>query len=472
MIMSQIRIDTGELLTKNVVSFFRMTTQGGSMLLISIAAGVIGLLINQPMLYFPGLIIPLSFLLFVLRYRTKKLDAITIKVNLPQLQVKAKTFLSMSLDISSESDVFGMVTVETSNGLFPIVSPPSKLIALSADTENTYSFLFLAAKRGKEEIKRVTIEYYGLLGFFSLIKRFVLKKSIVVLPEPQRIQLPWTLKQKILDRLISQISIPVRGRGTDFLALRDFQFGDEIRNISWKATAKFNKIISKEFEEPRQLRFLLVADNSLFMGGPKLEFALSAVEELVTVIRRTEHSVHILVHGNKTYKRIKLGTSPGVIRTLGITLHNVVPEGSGFNYDTLFTTITQHKLTDTVVILLSDLELEPETVQQGIAKIRPYVQKFFFLSCYTPGFGVLALKNSRDQAIYTVDQLLYRREIIEPKITREYNRRIAQYHNLIHATNSIFHLIESYETNILLEVQHILNREQGNIKKSRNQVVI
>ena len=38
-----------------------------------------------------------------------------------------------------------------------------------------------------------------------------------------------------------------RGLGRDFESLRDYQSGDELRNISWTATARRAKLITRQF---------------------------------------------------------------------------------------------------------------------------------------------------------------------------------------------------------------------------------
>ncbi len=282
-------------------------------------------------------------------------------------------------------------------------------------------------------------------------------QRLIILPEPQRIQLPWSLKQKILDQFISEISVPNRGSGSDFLSLKDFEFGDEIRHISWKATAKYNKLISKEFEEPRQLRFLIVLDSSLVMAGPKLEFVFSSAVELAKALRRTEHSTHILAVGNRLLRKISVGVSPATIRRLGIELHNVVPEGAEFDYDELFRTIMTSKLYDTVVIILSDIELPAEKIKKGLITIRPYVQRIFFFACNTPAFGTNWMKNTLDEGVYDVDQLAYRRYVIEPKVRREYLLKIRACRRAVVSTGTWFHLIDGYNTNILLELKKAMD---------------
>ena len=44
-----------------------------------------------------------------------------------------------------------------------------------------------------------------------------------------------------------------KGRGMAFSEVREYQFGDDIRDIDWNVTARFNKPFVKVFEEEREL---------------------------------------------------------------------------------------------------------------------------------------------------------------------------------------------------------------------------
>jgi len=51
-----------------------------------------------------------------------------------------------------------------------------------------------------------------------------------------------------------------RGEGTDFHQLRDFRVGDSLRQIDWRATARFNKPISREYQEERDQQVVFLLD--------------------------------------------------------------------------------------------------------------------------------------------------------------------------------------------------------------------
>ena len=51
-----------------------------------------------------------------------------------------------------------------------------------------------------------------------------------------------------------------RGEGTDFHQLRDFRVGDSLRQVDWRATARFQKPISREYQEERDQQVVFVLD--------------------------------------------------------------------------------------------------------------------------------------------------------------------------------------------------------------------
>ncbi len=53
-----------------------------------------------------------------------------------------------------------------------------------------------------------------------------------------------------------------KGRGMTFSEVREYQYGDDIRNIDWNVTARFHKPFIKVFEEEREMTVMLLVDVS------------------------------------------------------------------------------------------------------------------------------------------------------------------------------------------------------------------
>lgn len=53
-----------------------------------------------------------------------------------------------------------------------------------------------------------------------------------------------------------------KGRGVTFSEVREYQYGDDVRNIDWNVTARLNHPYVKVYEEERELTVILMVDTS------------------------------------------------------------------------------------------------------------------------------------------------------------------------------------------------------------------
>ena len=76
-----------------------------------------------------------------------------------------------------------------------------------------------------------------------------------------------------------------KGRGMTFSEVRPYQFGDDIRNIDWNVTARYNEPFVKVFEEERELTLMLMIDVSgseLF--GTEQQFKSELITEIAATL--------------------------------------------------------------------------------------------------------------------------------------------------------------------------------------------
>ncbi len=76
-----------------------------------------------------------------------------------------------------------------------------------------------------------------------------------------------------------------KGRGMAFSEVREYQYGDDIRNIDWNVTARFNHPFIKVFDEERELTVMLVIDVSGSRDfGTSLRLKKTLIAELSAII--------------------------------------------------------------------------------------------------------------------------------------------------------------------------------------------
>jgi len=76
-----------------------------------------------------------------------------------------------------------------------------------------------------------------------------------------------------------------KGRGMSFSEVRDYQYGDDVRNIDWNVTARTGSASVKVFEEERELTVMLLIDVSASaLFGTRKQFKSELITELAAVI--------------------------------------------------------------------------------------------------------------------------------------------------------------------------------------------
>lgn len=76
-----------------------------------------------------------------------------------------------------------------------------------------------------------------------------------------------------------------KGRGMTFSEVRAYQYGDDIRNIDWNVTARFQQAFVKVFEEEREMTVMLLVDVSGSNAfGTRQMFKQDLITEIAAVL--------------------------------------------------------------------------------------------------------------------------------------------------------------------------------------------
>jgi len=76
-----------------------------------------------------------------------------------------------------------------------------------------------------------------------------------------------------------------KGRGMAFSEVREYQYGDDIRNIDWNVTARFNHPFIKIYEEERELTVMLLVDvSNSRVFGTQTQLKKNLITEISAVL--------------------------------------------------------------------------------------------------------------------------------------------------------------------------------------------
>ena len=125
-----------------------------------------------------------------------------------------------------------------------------------------------------------------------------------------------------------------KGRGMSFAEVREYAYGDDVRNIDWNVTARFNAPYIKIFEEERELNVMLLIDisksslfGSLKMSKSDLMTEIAAV--LAFSATTNNDKIGVLFFSDKIEKFIAPKKGRSHILRIIRELVNIEPGSSG-----------------------------------------------------------------------------------------------------------------------------------------------
>lgn len=150
-----------------------------------------------------------------------------------------------------------------------------------------------------------------------------------------------------------------KGRGMSFSEVREYQYGDDIRNIDWNVTARYHTPYVKVFEEERELTVMLLVDvsRSTFIGTQS-QTKRELIAELCAIIAfsaiNNNDKVGLLFFSDKT--ELFLPPKKGKQQILRIIreLLNFKPEGKTTNIAAALNGFTNKMKRKSIAFVISD----------------------------------------------------------------------------------------------------------------------
>lgn len=169
------------------------------------------------------------------------------------------------------------------------------------------------------------------------------------------------------DHRLSQLGILQRrrrGEGLDFHQLRDYREGDAPRQIDWKATARLQRLVSREYRDERDQQIILVLDCGRRMAaqdGPlsHLDHALNAALLLAHVALRQGDAVGLLTFAGPA-RWLAPRKSAATINTLLEHSFDLQPTLASPDYYAAAVAIMQRARKRAMVVLLTNLRDEDD----------------------------------------------------------------------------------------------------------------
>ena len=151
-----------------------------------------------------------------------------------------------------------------------------------------------------------------------------------------------------------------RGEGREFESMRDYVRGDELRHISWTATARRGKLTTRQYQIERDQTILIALDAGRLMTArieqeTKLDSAVHATLALFSAAARAGDNAGLIVFGRRIKSYLPPSRGRDHIESALEALYAVEPEMIEPSYPHAFEFIAANSKRRALVVLLTDL---------------------------------------------------------------------------------------------------------------------
>lgn len=248
-------------------------------------------------------------------------------------------------------------------------------IAIDPDTSGGIRYRVKPTRRGDATFGGVDLLLTSPMKLWHRRQHVPVATTVRVYPNFAEVARYTLLAQ---DNHLSQFGIrrfQRRGEGNDFLQLRDYRKGDTFRQIDWKATARRQKFISREYHDERDQQIVFLMDCGRRMrhledGQLHLDQAFSAMLLLSHVATRQGDAVGFLAFAGEE-KWVKPRKGANAVNYLLDACYGLHATTEAADYLGVARTLMELQHRRALIMIVSNTRNEDlDDLQQAIALMR------------------------------------------------------------------------------------------------------
>jgi len=347
-----------------------------------------------------------------------------------QLSVRRSWRSPAALSISSDVDI----TLTNSSGTsvhatvidtVPLQlrnEPPTLTIRAGTKGEGTASYRIRPVQRGDAKLGDCYLRYQSLVRLAERWVRVSLEQTVRIYPnldEAKRHSIYLLRSRQIA---LEKRQARVRGIGREFESLREYQQGDEYRDICWTAAARRGKLVTRMYQIERSQTVWIVIDSGRLMrarvgGFSKLDQAVNSALSLAQVALYSGDRVGLIAYGRGIRQQLPAAKGSLHLRQLIERLALVHEEGAEADHLQMAARLLTDQKRRSLVVWLTDLAetaMTPEVIEAASMMMPRHLVLFVVIG--QPDLGELAAKTPRSETemyqVAAAQEMVHRRELL------------------------------------------------------------
>ena len=241
-----------------------------------------------------------------------------------------------------------------------LIGAREAFVRVAAQTEAQVIYALKPPKRGRFEFGQIAVRFLSRLGLAWCQTKVGEPTAVKVYPNMRRAREAELKALGARSLVAAHRKTSWRGEGREFESLREYVRGDELRHISWTATARRGKLTTRQYQIERDQTILIALDAGRLMTArieqeTKLDSAVHAALALMSAAARGGDNAGLMVFGRKIQNYLPPNRGREHMDAALEALHAVEPEMIEPSYARALEFVAANSKRRSLVVLLTDL---------------------------------------------------------------------------------------------------------------------
>jgi uncharacterized protein (DUF58 family) len=229
-------------------------------------------------------------------------------------------------------------------------------------------------ERGEYNFGKLNIYAISPLGLIA--KRYTFSENKMVPTYPSYIQLKKYDLLAISNNLVQIGLKKIRkiGHSLEFEQIKEYNTGDDIRNLNWKATAKNNALMVNQFQTEKSQNIYMIIDKGRVMKMPfnglsLLDYSINATLVLSNIILKKDDKAGLFTFSKQIENRVVAEKRKSQMQNILETLYNIKTNFFESDFSRLYVDIKKNINQRSLILLYTNFE-----TLDGMQRQLPYLK--------------------------------------------------------------------------------------------------
>ena len=241
-----------------------------------------------------------------------------------------------------------------------LTSPREAQLTIPVGRSRAWRYSLLPTARGKYDFGNTVLRFRTRLGLLWRQITYPTATDVKVYPDIREARKHELYAHRNRRPEPGLRRMRVRGQGREFESLREFVIGDEIRHISWAATARRGKVITRQYTIERSQNIVVLLDTGRLMTArigklTKLDHAVNATLSIAYVAAAGGDNVGLVAFSRRVVSYLPPRRGRDQINRLMEALYSLEPQMIEPSYKRAFNFFGANCKRRSLVVILTDL---------------------------------------------------------------------------------------------------------------------